>query len=35
VGALESRADPLEADEFRASMQPVCRREAQWCAHGG
>ncbi len=35
VGALESHAGALEADEFRASMQPVCRREAQLRAHGG
>jgi len=35
VGALESHADTLEADKFRASMQPVRRREAQLRAHGG
>jgi len=35
VGALESHTGALEADEFRASMQPVCRREAQLRAHEG
>jgi len=33
VRALEAQARPLEADEFRASMQPVDCAEAQWGAH--
>src|ERR1700687_1178723 len=35
VPGLEPQARPLEADEFRASMQPVDCAEAQWRAHDG
>jgi len=33
MGTLESHAVSLEAQKFRAPMQPVCRREAQLRAH--
>ena len=33
MGTLESHAVSLEAQKFRAPMQPVCRREAQMRAH--